>query len=156
LSNLKSALPELEKLLDECSDHWGYEDPLYRFYHQSFKVYALGQTTTGSIRVDGWQGTSKLGGGSGGGNAGGTIILEAPAVTVDGYLSALGGEGGNEFDAPPGSDGVYTGGNGVDPDPGGGGGAGLILIYGDARTLFEPRITSAASTVCTQFLPLLH
>jgi hypothetical protein len=45
LSNLKSALPELEKLLDECSDHWGYEDPLYRFYHQSFKVYALGQTT---------------------------------------------------------------------------------------------------------------
>lgn len=45
LSNLKSALPDLEKLLDECSDHWGYEDPLYRSYHQSFKVYALGRTT---------------------------------------------------------------------------------------------------------------
>jgi hypothetical protein len=25
LSNLSFALPELEKLLDECSDHWGYE-----------------------------------------------------------------------------------------------------------------------------------
>lgn len=45
LSNLKSALPELEKLLDECESHWGYEDPIYRFYHQSFKVYALAKTT---------------------------------------------------------------------------------------------------------------
>lgn len=44
-SNLKSALPALEKLLDECSEHWGYEDPVYRFYHQSFKVYALGHAT---------------------------------------------------------------------------------------------------------------
>ena len=41
LANLKAALPELEKLLDECSDHWGYEDPIYRFYHQSFKVYGI-------------------------------------------------------------------------------------------------------------------
>jgi hypothetical protein len=45
LANLKASLPKLEKLLDECSDHWGYEDPIYRFYHQSFKVYALGHTT---------------------------------------------------------------------------------------------------------------
>jgi hypothetical protein len=44
-SNLKSALPELEKLLDEFSGDWGYEDPIYRFYHQSFKVYALGHAT---------------------------------------------------------------------------------------------------------------
>ncbi len=48
LGALKAALPELEKLDDECSSHWGYEDPVYRFYHQSFKVYDL-QHTTGQI-----------------------------------------------------------------------------------------------------------
>ena len=45
VASLQSALPELERILDECSDHWGYEDPIYRFYHQSFKIYALGRTT---------------------------------------------------------------------------------------------------------------
>lgn len=44
-ASLKAALPDLEKLLHECSGEWGYEDPTYRFYHQSFKVYALGHTT---------------------------------------------------------------------------------------------------------------
>jgi hypothetical protein len=48
-SNLKAALPQLRKLLDECSSHWGYEDPVYRFYHQSFKVYWLQETTTGIV-----------------------------------------------------------------------------------------------------------
>jgi hypothetical protein len=43
--SLKAALPELQKLLRECGGEWGYEDPIYRFYHQSFKVYALGNTT---------------------------------------------------------------------------------------------------------------
>jgi len=43
--NLKASLPALEKLLGQCNDHWGYEDPVYRFYHQSFKVYGLQQTT---------------------------------------------------------------------------------------------------------------
>ena len=47
-ADLKAALPRLEKLLDECSGHWGYEDPVYRLYHQSFKVYDL-QATTGRI-----------------------------------------------------------------------------------------------------------
>lgn len=46
LANLKAALPELEKLLAECSSHWGYEDPIYRLYHQSFKVYWLQQKTS--------------------------------------------------------------------------------------------------------------
>jgi hypothetical protein len=32
-------------LLARNSDHWGYEDPVYRFYHQSFKVYFLQQQT---------------------------------------------------------------------------------------------------------------
>lgn len=40
-NKLKEKLPTLESLLQECSDHWGYEDPIYRFYHQSWKVYAL-------------------------------------------------------------------------------------------------------------------
>ncbi len=42
---LKAALPELERLHESCSSHWGYEDPVYRFYHQSYKVYALQDTT---------------------------------------------------------------------------------------------------------------
>jgi hypothetical protein len=41
----KVKLPELKALLLSVSDHWHYEDPIYRFYHQSFKVYPL-QTTT--------------------------------------------------------------------------------------------------------------
>lgn len=45
-SNLKDSLPVLEKLFHECASHWGYEDPVYRFYHQSFKVYGLQDTTT--------------------------------------------------------------------------------------------------------------
>jgi hypothetical protein len=39
LANIKSALPELERLLTQVEDHWGMEDGVYRFYHGSFKVY---------------------------------------------------------------------------------------------------------------------
>jgi len=45
LAAIKARLPELERLLEEVSSHWGYEDPVYRFYHQSFKVYGLQHTT---------------------------------------------------------------------------------------------------------------
>ncbi|MGD1084135.1 MAG: hypothetical protein ABSA47_05190 [Verrucomicrobiota bacterium] len=45
LSAAKRRLPELKALLAATSDHWGYEDPIYRFYHQSFKVFRL-QTKT--------------------------------------------------------------------------------------------------------------
>ena len=38
---LRRELPRLEALLAEVRDHWAYEDGLYRFYHQSFKVYGL-------------------------------------------------------------------------------------------------------------------
>ena len=51
LSSAKRKLPELKALLASVSDHWGYEDPIYRFYHQSFKVYHL-QTTTLKIVAD--------------------------------------------------------------------------------------------------------
>jgi hypothetical protein len=44
-SNLKHSLPALKKLLDESTSHWGYEDPIYRLYHQSVKVYGLQDRT---------------------------------------------------------------------------------------------------------------
>ncbi|MFH1707124.1 MAG: hypothetical protein ABIF71_04315 [Planctomycetota bacterium] len=45
LANIHARLPELTALLEEMSSHWGYEDPIYRFYHQSFKVYGLQKET---------------------------------------------------------------------------------------------------------------
>ncbi|MBI2565258.1 hypothetical protein HYV79_04740 [Candidatus Woesearchaeota archaeon] len=45
LDNTKKKLLELETLLKACNSHWGYEDPVYRFYHNSFKVYKLQDTT---------------------------------------------------------------------------------------------------------------
>jgi hypothetical protein len=41
LESLHRREPELKTLLDACADHWGYEDPIYRFYHHSYKVYEL-------------------------------------------------------------------------------------------------------------------
>lgn len=49
LQSLRRDRSELEKLLEASSKHWGYEDPVYRFYHQSFKVYGL-QHQTRTIR----------------------------------------------------------------------------------------------------------
>jgi hypothetical protein len=45
LQRIRENLAPLEELLAEASSHWGYEDPIYRFYHQSFKVYYLQGTT---------------------------------------------------------------------------------------------------------------
>jgi hypothetical protein len=45
LSNLKSKLPELEKLLEKVNSEWNYEDGVYRFYHHSFKVFHLQDLT---------------------------------------------------------------------------------------------------------------
>lgn len=39
--NIVAELPSLEKLLEESNNHWVYEDTVYRFYHQSYKVYRL-------------------------------------------------------------------------------------------------------------------
>jgi len=41
LANIKANLSALETLLEEISFHWVYEDSIYRFYYQSFKVYGL-------------------------------------------------------------------------------------------------------------------
>ena len=45
LGNLRASLPKLEELFETASSHWGYEDPVYRFYHQSFKVFGLQDET---------------------------------------------------------------------------------------------------------------
>jgi hypothetical protein len=45
LKNIRHRVRELRELLESASDHWGFEDPIYRFYHQSFKVYDLQRQT---------------------------------------------------------------------------------------------------------------
>ncbi len=45
LRNLRLRRSELTALLEKCSSHWGFEDPIYRFYHQSLKVYSLQDET---------------------------------------------------------------------------------------------------------------
>ena len=45
LDNIKENLPKLVELMEEMSSHLFYEDPIYRFYHQSFKVYSLQEET---------------------------------------------------------------------------------------------------------------
>ena len=48
LEHLNASAAALRQLQRECSDHWGYEDLVYRFYHQSFKVFAV-QASTAKI-----------------------------------------------------------------------------------------------------------
>jgi hypothetical protein len=45
LSNIKIEKQNLEKLLAATNDHWGEEDLVYRFYHDSFKVYRIQNLT---------------------------------------------------------------------------------------------------------------
>lgn len=51
LVSLKEKLPELEKLLEKVSSEWHYEDMVYRFYHQSFKVYRVQNDTQCIVEV---------------------------------------------------------------------------------------------------------
>jgi hypothetical protein len=46
---LRSRNAELQEALMSVSGEWSYADPIYRFYHHSFKVYGL-QGTTVSLR----------------------------------------------------------------------------------------------------------
>ena len=41
LENMRQRVTSLRQLLEQVNDHWGYEDGIYRFYHQSFKVFHL-------------------------------------------------------------------------------------------------------------------
>lgn len=38
-------LPALKELLEKASTEWNYEDGVYRFYHQSFKVFYVQDLT---------------------------------------------------------------------------------------------------------------
>ncbi|MBE0545819.1 MAG: hypothetical protein IH623_31190 [Verrucomicrobia bacterium] len=51
LHNIKQNLPKLEELLAHVEGHWGMEDGIYRFYHQSFKVYHLQGLTEGMCKA---------------------------------------------------------------------------------------------------------
>jgi hypothetical protein len=51
LGNLRAREEDLRARLSACSDHWGFEDPVYRFYHQSFKVFWLQQQTETLVRL---------------------------------------------------------------------------------------------------------
>ena len=42
---IKARLDELAALLEKVSSHWHAEDAFYRFYHQSWKLYALQRDT---------------------------------------------------------------------------------------------------------------
>ncbi len=37
--------------LEESSNEWDFEDPIYRFYHPSFKVYSLQGQTKAIVRL---------------------------------------------------------------------------------------------------------
>lgn len=41
LAAIKERMPEIRQLWKEFKSHWGYEDRVYRFYHQSFKVFTV-------------------------------------------------------------------------------------------------------------------
>lgn len=51
LAAIKDALPRLEELWQQANSHWGYEDPIYRFYHQSMKVYFLQNQTAEIVKA---------------------------------------------------------------------------------------------------------
>lgn len=49
LTNLKRDQVRLAAELDRASGEWGYEDFVYRFWHQSFKVYYLQGETVAMV-----------------------------------------------------------------------------------------------------------
>jgi hypothetical protein len=50
LRRMREDHTQLQALLESSSDHWGFEDPIYRFYHQSFKVFSLQDRTEAIVR----------------------------------------------------------------------------------------------------------
>ena len=51
LKKIKTRLPELRSLLEQINGHWYYEDAVYRFYHQSFKVYGIQSLTLKMVKA---------------------------------------------------------------------------------------------------------
>jgi len=51
LKNVKKHMPELEKMMESATDHWDYEDKVYRYYHHSFKVYWVQDITNSIVKL---------------------------------------------------------------------------------------------------------
>lgn len=51
LDNIKKNLTELSECLTKITDHWIYEDGIYRYYHQSFKVFSLQGATLAIVKL---------------------------------------------------------------------------------------------------------
>ena len=51
LATIKDRLPELRELWKEFNSHWHYEDQIYRFYHQSYKVFRLQESAKKIVSV---------------------------------------------------------------------------------------------------------
>jgi hypothetical protein len=51
LQRLKERKPQLEQMLQTLSGHWTYEDHFYRYYHGSFKAYAVQATTEDAVKL---------------------------------------------------------------------------------------------------------
>ena len=51
LAAIKAALPRLKDLRRRCDDLWIADDRIYRFYHQSFKVYGLQPSTNEIVQA---------------------------------------------------------------------------------------------------------
>ena len=51
LTTIAQSLPRLEGILQSMSSHWGYEDPVYRYYHGSFKVFILQEQTLEIVKA---------------------------------------------------------------------------------------------------------
>jgi len=51
LLRLKERKPQLQQMLEAMSGRWTYEDHFYRYYHGSFKVYAVQGTTEKAVKL---------------------------------------------------------------------------------------------------------
>lgn len=51
LTVIAENLPRLQNLWQRVDGHWGREDGLYRFYHQSLKVYSLQKYTQEIVEI---------------------------------------------------------------------------------------------------------
>jgi hypothetical protein len=51
LVRIKAKLPQLEELLAQIEDRSGEEDGVYRFYHQSLKVFDLQKLTMAGLKL---------------------------------------------------------------------------------------------------------
>ena len=51
LAGLKEKAEEFRALLEKMESHWGIEDGIYRFYHQSLKVYYVQELTQEAVEL---------------------------------------------------------------------------------------------------------